>query len=226
MKIKMNIGTLHGITNTIKEITDHSASQFVADHYNEMVLNAQKMGVCQEKCNDIVHDVYMSLLKAEENGESYDVNGGKDGNMITVDQYVYGRMKGYSKNRKYQSDSADGKGKEVCASSSTTEAEDLSGAQLAYEMAPSYDEIERVEVEMSLPEEINYILSFQSQVSMDIRFVLKNISKLARMSFDVSIMAELRNLIVGNEDFKEALADVVKYAGVNPSKYDVLVASI
>lgn len=219
-----NIGTVYGITNSLKEVNDHTASQFVADNYELLVLNASKMGVDPHKCNDIVHDVFMSILKAEENGEGYDMNKGKVSGFITVDQFVFGRLKGYSRNTKYQRDNASGE--EISASSTSSDVMELSGAQMAYEMAPSYDEIESIEIEMSIPEELSYILSFQSQMSMDIRFVLKNISKLARMDFDVSIMGELRKAIAKNQDFAEALTDVVKFAGVNPSKYDMLVAAL
>lgn len=220
----LNVGTVYGITNSLKEVGDHIASQFVTDNYELLVLNAAKMGVDPHKCNDIVHDVYLSLFKAEENGEGYDANKGKKSDFITVDQFVFGRLKGYSRNAKYQKDSANSE--EISASSTSSDVTELSGAQMAYEMAPSYDEIESIEIEMSIPEEIKYLLSFQSQLTMDIKFVLKNISKLARMDFEISIMGELRKAITSNADFAEALTDVVKFAGVHPAKYDTLVASL
>ena len=215
----LNTGTVFGVTNVMMDVVSTEASSYVGEHYNELVLNAKKMGIDEHMCHDIVHDVYMSLKRSEENGDGYDICKGKKGECISLEQFVYGRLKGYSKNEKYHV--MDGMGMEVSASPTTTELDDMNGYQKAYANAKSFDDIELLEEEVSIPEEINYLLSFEGKVN--VRFIIKNIAKLARMDFDVSLLNDIKKMVSKEPDFAEALSSVVKYAGSFPSKYDELV---
>lgn len=78
------------------------ASKFIEENYEEIVRQTLKMGVHFDKVGDIVGDVYISLVNAEENGDGYNFNYYSEG--ITVEGFVYGRIKQYSKNSKYRND--------------------------------------------------------------------------------------------------------------------------
>lgn len=215
--------TMVGITNEMREINNSIASNYIAEHYHEMVKTAIKMGVDPHKSHDIVHDVYMSIKHSEENDDGFNPNRGNRSDYITVSEFVYGRMKGYARNPKYQRDN--GMGEEVCASGSKR-SDEPDHYQMAYENAPSFDEIEALSCEIDMPEEIDFLLTFEGTNGVNMKYILKNICKLARMSFDMSIMEGLRKLISSNEEFAEALSDVVTFAGVNPGKYELIVAAI
>lgn len=215
--------TMAGINNVMCEIENSMASDYVESHYGEMVKTAMKMGVDPNKCHDIVHDVYMSLKHSEENDDGFNPSRGNRCDYITVSEFVYGRLKGYARNPKYQRDN--GTGEEVCASGSKC-SDEPDHYQMAYENAPSFDEIEALNNEIDMPEEIDFLLTFEGKNGVNMKFILKNVCKLARMSFDISIMDGLRKLISSNKDFAESLMSVVTFAGTNPSQYEAIVAAL
>lgn len=219
----MNAGTVYGISNTMMEVVDHDATAYVAEHYQQLVTNSLKMGVDPSKANDLVHDVYLSLDKAENNGDGYNMNYGIKGAIITVEQFVYGRLKRYSLNKRYKTPS--GNPNEISASSTSSELSELNSAQVAYETAQSVDDIEAIENKLSVEEEAQYILTFQKQVNMDLRWFLKNIQLMATMEFDTSLLGELRGLIA-DSDFADALKSVVKFAGTNKADYDAMAMAL
>lgn len=212
-----------GITNSMMDVENREASNFIIEHYDELVVAAKKMGVDEGYCGDIVSDVYVSMLKAENNNCGFNINGGSS-ESTTVAQFVYGRLKGYSKNSKYRNDVAR---IEIAASSSATDDLDsLTGVQKAYEMAESYDDLEFIEASLSIPEELEYLLSFERDTDVNIRYILKNVSRLANMSFDVSLLSGLKKLIANDADFFECLKSVMEFAGKHTARYEAIVASI
>ena len=71
-------GPIYGIPNRILEPEiNRLATTFVEENYERLVTQARKMGVKPELCYDIVHDVYISLQRSENNGEGYDPNKGR-----------------------------------------------------------------------------------------------------------------------------------------------------
>lgn len=82
--------------------TNREASEFITNNYNELVGQVVRMGVHKDMAYDVVADVFMSVVKAEENGEGFDSN--YQGENRDIEQFVYGRLKGYSKNQKYRTD--------------------------------------------------------------------------------------------------------------------------
>lgn len=216
-------GTIYGVDNIMVESTNTLATDYVVEHYNELVRCAAKMGVAPSKVHDIVHDVYTSLVKSESNNEGYDPSMSSKRDYITVEEFVYGRLKGYSKNKAYYTDSYSPD--EVCASATTDVLDDMSPAQKAYESAATFDEIESLNDELSIAEETRYILSFENETKLNIRFILKNIQNMATMDFDVSIMAELKEMFK-NVEFAEAFRSIVTFAGRFPAKYEMVAASL
>lgn len=204
------------------ENDSREASNYIKEHYNEMVACARKM--VNENCAvDLVHDVYMSIIKDENNGKGYNMNyDGKFNRscgVITVEQFVYGRMKGYSLNERYRNMNS----MEIAASA-TCDTEDMNNVQLAYENATSYDAIELLDIEVSLREELEYLMTYSSKVN--IKFLLKNIFKVSRLKFDISFMSDISELVKKNKEFAESLATVLKFAGQAPAKYESILSSL
>lgn len=218
-------GTMYGINNKLLEpATNTLASDYMADHYSEILSATARMyGVDPAKVEDLVHDVYISIITGEQNGDCFDMNKGNNGDgIISVEEFVYGRIKGYTLNKRYKfSKNSD---HEVSASSSGEDQEDLVGVQRAYESAASYDDIELVETMASMPEEIEFLLNFSSNIGVNIRFFLQNIHDIARMSFDASLFSEIRKASNDNEEFMTAIQSVVAFAGTHPAEYDEMLA--
>ena len=94
-KFNMNVAFIESGNN-------REASRFIGENYNEIVNQVRKMGVHPEMVHDIIADVYISINNSEENGEGYNEN--YQGRITTIEEFVYGRIKGYSKNAKYRTD--------------------------------------------------------------------------------------------------------------------------
>lgn len=216
-------GTLYGIDNTMVDTLNTEATDFVAENYEQLVKAAGFMDVAPDKVHDIVHDVYMSLYNSERNGEGYDETHGEKDGYISVAEFVYGRIKRYSMNKKYRRN--DFSSTEISASSSGDEVRDMNAAQVVLSTAQSYDPICDLDEEMSICEEIEALVTFANNTRLNIRFILKNISSLANMDFDISLLSNLREFLK-NEEHSELFTSVVTYAGKNPAHYRDLVAAI
>lgn len=233
-------GIFPGMKNTMLEPeVNKMATDFVINHYEDLVTAARKMCVAADMCNDIVHDVYVSLLKSEQNGEGYNPNKGNVGLYISLEEFVYGRLKKYSLNKKYRVQNGKNDVKEyeqilkgnksaimeIPSSCQTEDIEDMAFYQKAYVSAASYDDLESIEIELSVEEELEYCLTFESTLNMNLRFFLKNLSKIARMDIDTSVFSELKKL-GQNREFAEAIRTILDFAKANPEKYQALVLSI
>lgn len=224
-------GTFFGMQNELKEIEVNTAgSDFIVKNYATMVTQAMKMGIDPAKANDVVHDVYMSYLKAEANGNGYDMNKGNRDGFITVDQAVYGRLKGYCTNPKYKvatenSSIRNGKEvfKEVACSNSGEDLDTMTSCQKAYSQISSYDDIEAVNEKMSVAEELDFVVSFAKEFkTISIIHMLKELDFLLEKaedrnySFDTSLFKDLQK---AGAEFLEAFRNIVKLAYQNPTLY-------
>lgn len=216
-------GTLYGVDNTMMDTLNTAATDYVIANYENLVKVAGYMDVAPDKVNDIVHDVYMSLHRSEYNGEGYNEDYVEQGEHISVADFVYGRMKKYSMNKKYRKSTLSST--EVSASSSGDEVKDMTTAQLVLHNAQAYDPICDLDEQISVSEEIEALVSFASSTNLNIKFILKNISSLANMEFDIGLLNNLRAFL-RNEEYSELFTSVVKYAGKNPTHYRDLVAAI
>lgn len=238
MSYVTNCELFPGMENTMVEPdVNRLATDFIATNYEKLLIASRKMGVREEKCHDIVHDVLESVMRCENNGAGYNPNKGNIGEYISLEEFVYGRLKKYSLNKKYrvneksikEYDKALKGNKNVVielpSSCWDEHIENLTFYQKAYATAPSYDDLEKVELELSVGEELEYCLTFENQLNMNLRYFLKNISKIATMDIEVSVFQELRKL-ANNSDFIEAIRTLIEYAKGSPEKYEALVSNI
>ena len=193
------------------------ASQFIEENYSKLVSFAcSKVG--EYMANDVVNDVYVSILKAEKNGDGFDENKGHI-ESITLEQFIYSRIKLYCMNERYR-----GNEYEIPASSNA-EPEEMTSIQLAYNNASyDYDELELVDIEVSIEDNIQYLLKFNKE--HNIRFMLKNLDFLSHRKFDTSILDGLKELVRFNEDITEYLLNIMEYAKAYPDKYKRIVSSL
>ncbi len=223
-KIPVSYNIMGGMQNSLFDIEQNTvASDFISNNYEEMVRAALKMGVDPSKANDIVHDVYVSLRKNEENGEGYDISKGHKAETISVEQFVYGRLKLYSKNIKYRSNTE--KSAEVCASSTTSNVDEMSTAQRAYESASSYDQIAALDDRLSISEELEYVLSFESSLKINLRYIFKELRNIANSKVDNSVFDTVRKMC-STDEIKEAFTSIVMFSKSNPDEYDNLVMAL
>lgn len=90
---------------------NREASDYIIEHYDKLIEYIQTQKVV-DKASDLLHDVYLAVKEDEDNGEGYDINygfddeQGSDGvrHIISVGQFVYGRIKLYCKNIKYSTE--------------------------------------------------------------------------------------------------------------------------
>ena len=88
---------------TLKEQNaNHEASSYIIENYKYLKGYALSKGVCVDKVDDLLQDVFMSVYSAEKNGEGFDETYG-DG-IMDVGNFVRGRINGYANNHRYRGD--------------------------------------------------------------------------------------------------------------------------
>ena len=106
-----NVGL--GMYAFIKEpVINREASNYIMNNYKNLIDIIKKSDIKEEKAQDLLHDVYISVVEAEENGNGFDMEFGSrmesdgtvDFNLMDVSQFVIGRIKLYAKNTKYRTD--------------------------------------------------------------------------------------------------------------------------
>lgn len=83
------------------------ASSYITSNYSDLIKIIKSLGIKDEKAHDLLHDVFISICEAEEDGNGYDIDyGAKTGGagLILVEQFVVGRIKKYANNTKYRTD--------------------------------------------------------------------------------------------------------------------------
>ena len=231
MENTMGIGTMF-----LEPEVNREASNYISDNYYEIIANAPKFGVNPDKCEDLVNDVFISIIEAENEGNGFDMGKAREGDIILVSQFVYGRLKGYAKNHKYRTDlvekrySADlTKDIDVIASSgSSSDFEAMDSFQKAYAMASTEGDIDAVIEERSIREEIDYCLGFDSIVELSLMAFFKNIDMLADPESDVhkSLFDKLKDAMKVHDEFSEAFKSVIKYSMQNRESFDEIIASM
>lgn len=224
------IGCTPFFSSGFKEpVINREASNFISEHYNELVQKAKEMGVDASKAEDIVQDVTVSILRAEEIGEGYDMTKGNQGDsIISVRQFIFGRLKGYSKNKEYRKPTEgsiakpDGNGyyiNEIPSSESSSDLDKLSACQKAYSLAADYDTLSDVEDMQAFEEELDYILQFDRAFDNRLSAFLKNIEYFKENIESVGIGGLLDKVRDFGFDFKEAFTNVVKFSSINYQVY-------
>lgn len=228
------MGALWGMSNKFVEPEiSREASEFITNNYNELLVAVREMGVDPCKAEDCVQDVCTSIIRSEARGEGFDMTKGKTGDgLISVRQFVFGRLKGYSKHRKYKSPTESPLrdpnrpdnyvANEVASSTAMEEISQMTACQKAYNTAKSYDALEIVEASQSFEEELNYVLSFENtgECQLSIRKLLLNIEYFKQNMDKIDLKGLFSELTEFNTEFIEAFSAVVKFSSINPVVYN------
>lgn len=216
---------------------NNSASRYIINNYDEIVKNVLKFGVHKDKAEDLVHDVYISVVEAEKEGLGFDMNKSKTGDYIVVSNYIYGKLKGYSKSSKYRTDIVDyreirSKNKKdfviVMAGSANdnTDYDVMSSFQKAYNLAPSYDSLEDVEERLSIRERIEFCMEFDDVIKMNILEFFRNLDALRKVDINKSIFNGLKEALNYHDEFADAFRGVLRYYANNRSDFDHVIHTI
>lgn len=217
-------GTVYGAgCEMIDYEINREASEYMVDHYDELVRQVKKMGISEERAYDLVHDVYVSIVRAENDGEGYDMSKGKTGNIIAVHEFIYGRLKRYSLNEKY---TLIGSYTDIPASTTSDDYDRLDNFQKAYATAGEYDEIESIEDSLSIAEEIEYCIGFENIIGLNMRALLKNLNILNDKNIDKSLFNNLRQATKIHDEFGEAFQHIINFAASNTAEFNRILVNI
>lgn len=220
---------------------NHLASTYAAEHLKELVNEARKCPeVDPSKIEDLVQDLIESLLKSEEAGKGYSIDYSNNGSVITVAEFVFGRLKRYAMNTKYKviserhtsNKNINGENKAVvdfeihyASYDEGADIDQLSSMQRAYAMAKSYDsDIEEVDNRISLRQNIELCLGFNDVVGFNLLNLFKNIDMFSEGEFDDGIFTTLRKAVSEHDQLKDAIQDVIMFSASDHGAFEEVLA--
>lgn len=219
----------------IEPAFNNEASKYMAEHLDEIRRQVLKMGVHIDVVDDLISDVWLSISEAEKRGEGYDVSHSNEGDIITVGEFIFGRIRGYRMNARYRNDGTErhiSKDRSKCieiTSASCSDASDLDnldGMQKAYAMAASYDDIEDVDAEISLRSNIELCLGYNGMVGFNLLNLFKDMDIIAGVEFNTGIFDMLKATMSRHEEFKDAFKEVMLIATRHRPVFDSVVSTM
>lgn len=225
---RVNTGTVSKVDNVMRELeTNSEFTDYITKNYKRLVDEVPKFGIDSEYSADLIHDVWRSYKIDEANGDCYDMCKGNREGYISLEQSIYGRIKRYSQNKRYQKatesarfNKTTGKYemKEIASSFNNEELTELSGCQKQYALMNSYDDLGAVEDKEVLAENIQYLLSFGEKPGLPVLNVIETIIKMRSnlQSIDMSIFKGFRE---ADREFREAFTSVYKTAVQAPEYF-------
>lgn len=212
---------LFGISSTPREPDNFEASEALAKHYGELLEYTRvKLGRDDTAC-DLLHDVWESLVRNEQNGEGYNPDGSKYVENYGVMDWIKARICRYAKSPKYQGVNKN----EVCVGMECDDDGDKvvgDSIKMAYYEAASYDDIETLELAASVAEEFEYLVSLDGVNGVQFSYILTHIEELASVKADSGVFEAIRRV---GTDAMECLEDVLSFAGKDRDGYMRLVAA-
>lgn len=218
----------------LKEVnTNHLASTYITDNYNKIIAQVRKMGVPADRVDDLVHDVFISIYNAEANGEGYDTEYSAGDTVITPAEFVFGRLRGYAKNDKYKniySERRTVSHAEDCvevfaASTNGEDYDNMDSFQKAYASAAAYnDDIDSVELRVSLKQNIETCRDFNSVVGFDMLNLFKNMD-MFQGEFNSSLFENLRKSMAYHTELGEAFKAVMEASMMNRNDLEIVLES-
>lgn len=232
-----------GCSKLVEPEINHLASEFILENYEEIKRQARKMvGVDPFKVEDLVNDVYVSILNSENEGNGFSIDHSREGSIITPSEFVYGRLKLYSKNRRYSIDGCDRhvstkrvNGENVtvvdfdiafASPDYSKDVEDMTGMQRAYANASNLvDDVEMIEDTADLRKNIEFCIDFDKVVGMSFRSLFEHIDEFSQ-EIDSSVFDHLREQLKIHDELGEALFNVLSAAVKHRAVFDAVLQSI
>lgn len=211
------------------EPTNNIASEYFIENMDKFRKIAAKQKISESKVDDLISDVFISLIKSERNGEGFDESRG-----ISVENFISGRISRYAENRIYKSEFIEnplvkrekGKNKKdqyiqvVAASINDEDTDELTSFQAAYMNASIYDSKPAdIENTASVEEQLDYLLDICSLHGVAVANILKNIDRIGNLLSSnesygegLEILNPLKNLFTEHDEAKDALESVLEYS--------------
>ena len=204
-----NLKSLESYTKKWVEVEKNTrASDYIIDNYNKLCTDVVYMKMVDEsKAVELIHTVYEVVVKKEENGYGFrecttDING----NIIGVDNMIYGLLSGYSKGKYFKgTGDLELKGEIL----------DLGKVREVIEQYKQciISEEDKLISDLDLREELEYLEFIGNRYlkSTDIKYFILNIHEIVKNEIDLAIFEDINILSKANKDFKEALESVISY---------------
>lgn len=210
-----------GIGTKMMEPDNFEASEALSEHYQELLeYTERKLGRRDMAC-DLLHDVFVSIRKNEEDGQGYTPDGSKYVENYGVINWIKARICLYAKNCRYM-----GVNKKEISVGLDNDGDEEEGehdeARKAYYSAQSASEIELVELRESIPEKLEYLVSLDGVNGVSFSYILTHIQELAKIAGDSSVFEAIRKV---GSDACEELYDVLSFAVADPEGYDDILAA-
>lgn len=220
----------------VNPVINSEASTYLSLHLNEVINYVRsKHTIDPSKVDDLINDVWESLRNSELEGEGYDISHSRDGDVITVAQYVYGRINGYAANHTYHIGSMEKRLSKdpmktidiVSAScSDASDLDSLDGYQKAYALAASEDDIDMIDDMLSLRSNIDICRAYDKDIGFGVVNLLKNIDMFASVDFNSGIFDKVRKLVARSEEFRDAFHQILSVAVKSKPAFDSVVESL
>lgn len=235
-----DLGMLGLSSGIFDKNTNNLATQFVVNNIQKLYAFARTLQIDKSKAEDLVHDVFKSLVIAERNGDCYQFSGAK-ATMITVEEFVKGRIKGYSKNRAYYVSEVSnvGNGNTVITCAATPEengnsdsANNNSFRNTLKNASYEFNDYDTIEGSESLREQLLFIESMDELHRFGIIKMLKNIDVFDSFLSGVkshkyeSIFNTIRQAVVTHNELGEALQSVLEFAKDDRVRFESVLATI
>lgn len=237
-------------THLVENEENHVASEFLKNNYKLFLRVAYASGI-KDKAEDLIHDVFASILEAENNLKGFDaeygIKKGTSDKLIDVREYVAGMITKYAKNKTYNSEYVETYQKHDKATneikyeviikaatsdeSTTSDDDEEDSFQARYRNACTSDSIDDVVRDDSLPEEIEFFLDICDNNEIDGIKLLKNLGEMLDAIGSSSVAArryfgtfkKLGECLKYNDDAAEAFRDIISCCYNNRGAYDLAV---
>lgn len=212
----------YGALNVMTEPTNFEASEWISSHYGIMVEYAKKVLGSDQFAEDLLHDVYLSVLTREKAGEGHDPDKCRFKENYSVEQWVKALVHLYAKSPMYKRGTKDNEVLVGIGVESDDDIEEMSSGQAAasraYQNAASYDDLESVDLAVTAREELAYLLTFDENSPVNVKYLLTHLKEIMGKSvgLDRAVFDGLRTI---GEDVTEALQDVLEFAKKQPDMY-------
>lgn len=179
---------------------NREASEFITDNYEELVKKVKYGMRVGELAGDLVNACYLKVRADEEAGLGFD-----ESMEVNVEEFVYGKLKGYSKNAEYNSGICQKLADNVyliCADSDC-EVENMNNMQKAlYNASGDYIVAERAD-KFQLEEDIHYCIYKGLHMGIDMCSLFENLENVDYTKVNREILSTLRHELDKDEYFND-----------------------
>lgn len=254
----INIGKKEGAREFLSSMNrpmdieyNNEGSTYICENYNKLI--AYVRAFCGNKVVDpaeIVNEVWYSIKRSEDMGEGYNVHNGENG-IITVEQFVYGRLKKYCLGTKYKTygavvrnadegDAVNGsiydcngerkviKNKNAIVELPAYTSEELN---LVYENASDSradDAFGAVDDFEAIHNYVEELFNYGDELNM--KSFVKNLAQICRENTSTLVLQRMfKDIIQFTKEqdlFRESLFQVITFAIKYPNEYQVMVANL